>query len=377
MKICFLSSMHPPLDKRVFEKEALTLVEAGHEVVHVCPGTPGITQEKGVKLVQYRPPKGIRARIAQFPLLYRLALEENADAYHCNEVDSWIVGAFLSRGRKICVFDVHEHYPSTFAELRFPKFMRPVVAGTIRLLYRLLTPWTACFVLAKESLSGDFRHAPGKTLVVRNFTQSPVVADPQAIRRPAGLCELVHLGAIGRARGWRQMLEAVALLNDTRVRLKLVGKFIDDSEVAFWESARALGVRDQVDMKPWLPFSEAFQILQASTAGLIAFQPGIQNHVYASPHKFFDYMAAGIPVIAPAFAVEIAAITKKHKVGLLVDSADPADIARAINRIQTEPKLAMEWGRNGIRAVQQHFNWEREANNLQALYARWSQAHAA
>ena len=60
MKICFLSSMHPARDKRVFDKEAVSLRVSGYEVVHLCPGhmvEAGV--DRGVKVVVYEKPRGI------------------------------------------------------------------------------------------------------------------------------------------------------------------------------------------------------------------------------------------------------------------------------------------------------------------------------
>ena len=37
MRVCFLSSMHPPRDKRVLDKEAISLAQAGFEVIHLAP----------------------------------------------------------------------------------------------------------------------------------------------------------------------------------------------------------------------------------------------------------------------------------------------------------------------------------------------------
>ena len=117
MRVCFLSAKHSPLDKRVFDKEAASLAQHGFEVVHLAPQTGAAEWvQRQVRLVTYAPPRRTFDRLLQLPRLYRLAARVNADCYHCNEVDSWLVGVLLKlmRGKKV-VFDVHEHYPSMFA----------------------------------------------------------------------------------------------------------------------------------------------------------------------------------------------------------------------------------------------------------------------
>ena len=43
----------------------------------------------------------------------------------------------------------------------------------------------------------------------------------------------------------------------------------------------SLPAADRVKLTEWLPFDEAFKLLLRADVGLIAFQPGIQNHVFA------------------------------------------------------------------------------------------------
>lgn len=70
-KICFLSSMHPPKDKRVFDKEAVSLVQAGFAVSHLCPGKPDeLGMDCGVRIRTYARPAGIKNRLTQLLMLY-------------------------------------------------------------------------------------------------------------------------------------------------------------------------------------------------------------------------------------------------------------------------------------------------------------------
>src|SRR6266581_8025639 len=125
--ICFLSSEHPPFDKRVFDKEALSLSAAGYMVIHLCPGDGKSKAVDGVSIRTYVRGPGWRGRFFFLPRLYRLAADVNADCYHCNEVDSWFVGVMLRvRKGKRLVFDVHEHYPGMFAERYFPALLQPL-----------------------------------------------------------------------------------------------------------------------------------------------------------------------------------------------------------------------------------------------------------
>jgi glycosyltransferase involved in cell wall biosynthesis len=373
MNICFLSSMHPSQDKRVFQKEALSLRQAGFTVTHICPGKPAESGcHAGIHIRTYPQPIGIRGRLKQLLALYRLACQENADIYHCNEVDSWCVGVVLRWLRKKrCVFDVHEHYPSTFAQSRFPRWLQSLVAQSVRLLFRVLTPFTERIVLAKRSVAIDFPTAdPEKIVLVRNYTPIAALrcADQPTRTADDTTIRLVHLGLFGRQRGWPQILAAMTMMRHQHLHLEVIGEINDGSQADFENYIAAKGLEKRVHLYDWMPFEQAFSHLLQAHIGLIAFQPGIQNHVYAMPHKLFDYMAAGLAVAMPPFAVEVAPIVEKSACGIFIDPADPADIARKLDNLLDTPATLLSMGQRGQNAVKTTYNWENEAKRLVSMY---------
>lgn len=374
-RICFLSSMHPARDKRVFDKEAVSLASQGFDVTHLCPGKDeeaGI--EKGVRIITYPRRVGLLGRIAQLYRLYCDAAQVDADVYHCNEVDSWAVGALLKAFRgKGCVFDVHEDYPSTFAQSRFPSWMHPLVEMLVRGAFLALSPLTDKFVLAKQTVSTDFRVADSRKLLVRNFTpRSNLATTPERTDTDNdGWIRLVHLGLFSKIRGWPQLLDAMAMMRHRKVCLEVIGEINDGTGDEFKARVRELKLADRVTVHDWMPFENAFRRLRAANVGLVVFQPGIQNHVYAMPHKMFDYMAAELAVICPNFAVEVAPIVEREECGLLIDPSDPSDIAEKLDLLAASPGMAREMGRRGRRSVAEKYNWEAEAEALIELYRTW------
>lgn len=379
MKICFLSSMHLPDDKRVHVKEACSLKQAGFDVVHICPGESdadpsAVLYLDGVAIRQYPSQKGLIGRLRQLRLLYRLARDEKADAYHCNEVDSWLVGVILKiRHKKICVFDVHEHYPSTFAQSRFPKYAQPAVAAGVRAAFRLLLPFTDRLVLAKRTVADDFPCKSEKKILVRNFslTSSLQIAESRVPRMTDERMTIVHLGVFGINRGWPQVLDALALV-DARIRLKVVGTINDGTASKFHDRVQELNLQDRVECYDWMPFDDAFSVLVRGHVGIIAFQPNIANNVFAMPHKLFDYMAAGMSVLLPKQAIEVVPVVEETNCGLLIDPSDPKDIALAISHLYRNPISSEEMGQRGQAAVRYSYNWEVEARRLIDMYVSLS-----
>ena len=87
----------------------------------------------------------------------------------------------------------------------------------------------------------------------------------------------------------------------------------------------------------------------------------------AQPTKVYEYMAAGLPVIASDFP-RWRAIVEDSGCGLCVDPGDAGALARAIAWILDHPQEANAMGANGRRAVETRYSWESEARTLAGLY---------
>ncbi|MFC3125218.1 glycosyltransferase [Pseudoroseomonas globiformis] len=364
--VCMLSAAHPPADVRVVAKEGAALAEAGWRVMHLCPQgtTPAPTAHAGVSICTYRRGGGWRGRVANIPVLARRAAESGAAVLHASEPDAWLAAILAARrtGARV-VLDVHEHYPSRL-DNRLPAPLRPLGRTLIRAACRAMSRHADAVVVAKDGLDGDFAD-PLRITPVRNYA-TPAKVSPR--RHAPGPLTLVHLGALGRTRGSVEMLEALALC-PPGTRLDLVGRFTDGSEDAFRAHAAVLGLSRAVTRPGWMPHEAALARAATADIGLVLFQPGIENHRLALPHKLFDCMLAGLPVIAPAFAEEVAAVIREAGCGILVDTADPAAVASAVCRL-ADPVLRAELGAAGRAAALGRFGWAAEAARLVALYRR-------
>ena len=377
MKVCFLSSAHTLTDKRVFAKEAVSLAAAGFDVCHIAPDTTAAEErlERGVRLIAYARQPGLLGRLRHLCTLLRLGARANADCYHCNEIDSWLVGLLLKLSRRAkVVFDVHEHYPTIAGDRFSLSLLRRAAPHIVRWSYRLLCPLTDRVVLAKDTLRPDFVTSRQRLVSVRNFALT------RANLERSGDCEarstsnvdepiiVIHTGLISKLRGWRQLLEAISIAQHTETHLSVVGTFIDDSEGEFWARVEELHLTQRVTVERWMAPEDAFSRIVKSHIGAVVFQPGVQNHVFALPHKAFDYMVAGIPVVAPDFAVELAPIIEDADCGILVDTADPESISAALDRLAGNDDERHRLGANGRHAVFTKYNWENEATRLISMY---------
>lgn len=372
--ICFLSAMHPANDKRVFAKEAVTLCSAGYDVVHICQDASFDRVESGVRIIPIQCQQGLYGRLRVLKQLYRVGKDVNADCYHCNELDSWVVGVLLKLTcRSRVIFDVHEHYLSSFFTRRFGTFGTFIFFIPFYISTAILTLLSDKIVLAKQSVTRDYPQKK-KHVLVQNFV--PVRAESNGaclaeqtltVEQPV-IRQIIHVGYISRWRGWPQLLEAIAILQDPSVGVHFIGKFNDGSVEDCLKEAERLGVHNQIKITPWLEYDAMMAELRSATVGVVLFQPGLENHVFALPHKLFDYMYAALPVIVPEFAIEVAGIIHESQCGLTVQSEDPVDVAMALKRILESPDLAAQMGNSGRDAVIKKYNWETQGEVLITMY---------
>jgi glycosyltransferase involved in cell wall biosynthesis len=94
------------------------------------------------------------------------------------------------------------------------------------------------------------------------------------------------------------------------------------------------------------------------------------------PLKLFEYMSAGLPVIASDFPYW-RELLDPIGCAIFVDSLDPKQIAAAIDDLLADEKRAQEMGQRGAVAVRERLNWRHEETKLLALYQRLSPTAAA
>ena len=364
MKVVHLTTVHPPFDTRIFHKESKTLAQAGYKVVLIAQYERNEVVD-GVKIVALPKPRDRFARI--FGLAwraFRLALRQRADVYHFHDPELLPIGVLLklfTRGKVI--YDVHEDVPQQILTKHWiPRLLRHPLAVVFNAVEKLLTQAMDAVVVATEGIAEKFTRL--KPIVVHNYPDLGMLPNPSTRRGEGKEKVLVYVGGISKIRGAVEMIQALEHLNPAwDVRLELIGKF-DPPELE-GELQALLGYR-RVRFLGWLPWELAWERAQAAFAGLVLFHPA-PNHTNSFPNKLFEYMAAGLPVVASNFPLW-KEIVEGNQCGITVDPLDPKEIAQAIEYLLTHPEEARQMGENGRRAVEEKYNWEKETEKLLALY---------
>jgi glycosyltransferase involved in cell wall biosynthesis len=362
VKVCHLSSGHSRNSGRIFNKQCCSLAKAGYDVSYVVADGQGFEEKSGVKVHDIGHYRGKYNRFVKARKhVFNKAKEIDADIYHLHDLELMPLVTKLRRLNKIVVFDSHEDLPQMILSRDYlTPFLRKIISLIISMVERKYLKKATCIVGATPFISERLRKHYGRVVTINNYPVMSQCATHCDYQKEA--TEVVYIGAISKIRGIKQVIHAFDS-PDVCARLNLVGRFSDKSleeEVSSyegWQKVNNIGFVDR---------SEVNKVLTRSRVGLVTFLPS-PNHTDAQPNKMFEYMAAGIPVIASHFPLW-KLIIEEAGCGLLVDPQNPQEIAKAITWIMNHPDQAAQMGRRGQQAVLKKYNWAVEEKALMAMY---------
>lgn len=365
-KVVHLTSVHPPDDNRIRHKECATLATAGWEVVLIACARRSETGADGVRLRALPPPPGRVSRMTVTAWrMYRAALDESADLYvfHDPELMPWAL-MLKAHGKRV-VYDIHEDVPGTVAYKTYlPRPIRPAIADGLQFVQRACARWFDALVVATPHLGALVRDIGPPVVIVQNFPRLEELPDaggqlPYAERREA----LAYVGVVSRGRGVREMIEAVADLEDfPGAVLHIAGRWMPGA------------LRDQMSRhRGWpkvvnhgqIERRGVVELLSECRVGLVTIWPE-QNYLMSYPTKMFEYMAMGLPVVASDFPLW-RRIVEESGAGILVDPTRPESIRDAISWLLTHASEAEAMGERGRMAVRSRFYWGPEGEKLVQL----------
>lgn len=362
MKVAHLTSVHQRYDTRILLKECRSLAINGHAVTLVVADGQGDSVEKNVNIIDVGKSSGRWQRILRAPRkVYAKALALDADIYHLHDPELLPIGTKLKKQGKKVVFDAHEDFPKQLLS-------KPYLATWLKKPLALLAGWyekRACrkfdaIVTATPFIRDKFLQFHPFVIDINNY---PVLGELTTVeRKPKQREKICFVGGYSKIRGIKQVIDALEQCGGI-VRIDLVGNCSDQSYRKELETSSGW---KYVNEFGFLERTGVAMVMEESLAGLVTFLP-VANHINAQPNKMFEYMSAGIPVIASDFPLW-KEIIEGNSCGLCVDPLDPKSIAKAISYLHQNPDIAIQMGLNGQTAVAEKYNWQQEETKLLDLY---------
>ncbi|HMS56468.1 MAG TPA: glycosyltransferase [Fimbriimonadaceae bacterium] len=359
MRICHLSTVHHALDVRIFEKECRSLAAAGYEVFLVANHTRDEFRD-GVHIVALQRPKGRLKRIFVQPLVaMRKALATGASVIHFHDPELIPAGMIFRLLGKRVIYDAHENLPQDILHSKdyLPKLIRVPLSFLAKLTE---TVSSRCFTNV-ITVSDAFvcRFPNHKTSVVRNY---PIIARPLMPTAELGNKHVVFTGGLSRSRCAREMVQAMEHLPEYTLTVAgpcRSGVLKAELEaLPGWQRVNYVGMLDRDGVN---------QLMARASAGLLLNYPR-EDYVEISSNKLYEYMIAGLPVVASMVKSWEASINAVQN-GVIVDGTNPEFIATGIREVTENQDRAKEMAARGREAALTTYSWDSEEKTLLAVYS--------
>ena len=297
--------------------------------------------------------------------LFILLVFSKVDIYHANDLDTLLANylAAIIR-RKPIVYDSHEYFTGV-PEIQNKKLVKKVWQTIEQFIFpklkHIITVNQSIAKLYKKEYNKDLRiirNVPNKveTLKLKSKSELNIAEDKDII--------ITQGAGININRGIEELVEAMQYLNN--VCLIIIG----DGDVIPQLKKRVLELKleNSIIFKGRMPYHEMMQYTQHAKLGITIDKDTNTNYKYSLPNKLFDFIHAGIPILASKI-IEVEKIIKKYQIGLFINNHEPTHIANQIKYAIDNKELMSEWKSNTTLATKE-LNWEIEENTLKDLYKK-------
>jgi glycosyltransferase involved in cell wall biosynthesis len=368
MRIAMLLHKSVEHDSRV-RREARALAEAGHDVTVLhLPRVPGELDGEldGFEVRSVTPPAWVR-RLLPFGLYRAVFLwwfmaevrRLRPDVVHAHDTAMLApaVAGAIPIGAAL-VYDSHEYAAGVpYRERSWALF--------VTTLERLLIRRCAAVITVSDGIADRLRERYAlreRPIVVRNTVDlggGTAVKTVPDLRARLGIhgTLILHQGSLARDRGGRVLVESLVSLPGCD--LVLLGPGDELAVGDLLATAKAHGVDRRVHILPPVPVRALLAHTAQADVGVSLLEDTCENHRLALPNKVFEYLAAGVPVVAsdlPALRRTSADVSGFE----LATPSDPSSVAAAIRRAATKA-VATDW-------PVERFEWKVDAKRLLDLY---------
>jgi glycosyltransferase involved in cell wall biosynthesis len=304
-RIVLASVLKPVDDTRMFEKMGGSL--AGIYEVHIVgyPGSAGLPKHGNVFVYPLRPFRRISLGrlLAPWRILTRVVALQPAVFVFCTH--ELIFVALLARLLTSCrlVYDVREnYYRNILYTAAFPRVLRPLVAGYVRVWEHVGAGFIHNFLLAEKGYALELSFGHGRRTIIENKLRRPPAVAPAPRLTPAR--NFLFTGTLSEITGLFTALDLLEQLHrhDPAVRGTIIGYC---ALVAERQSLQArLATMPYVTLHGGdrlVPHPAIEQEILRADVGIVAYPPNPATE-HSFPTKLYEYLGYRLPILLIDYA---------------------------------------------------------------------------
>jgi len=365
-KIAVVSVINDLVTDNRVKKSCLTLSELGYSVVLIGRELPNSLPVKDLPFTTIR----MRLLFLKGPMFYfffnlRLffkLLFKKADLLYANDLDTLLPNYLVSKMRSLpLIYDSHELFCEV-PELISSPFKRKIWLK----IERSIVPKLKHCITVNESIAKIFEEKyKVKFKAVRNISDAVEDFKPKS-RKELGLPPdkkiiLLQGAGINIDRGAEELVDAMKFVNGAQLLI------IGGGDV--WRLLQAKVKDQKLEEKVLLigkiPKSELMHYTFNADLGISIDKNTNQNYYNSLPNKIFDYLQAGVPILASRLP-EIEKIINEYKVGDFINDYQPESISKKINEMLAADEVLKQYKQNAKEASKE-LTWAKEKQILIAL----------
>ena len=294
--------------------------------------------------------------------LFLFLLFSKVDIYHANDLDTLLANYLASKiRRKPLIYDSHEYFTGV------PEIQnRKIVKKIWTMIEGWIFPRLRHIFTVNDSIASLYNEKYGKSVkTLRNIPRKSntiYFKSKKQLNIPEDKSIIITQGAgINIDRGIEEALEAIQYLKN--VCFLIIG----DGDVLpkLKKKVQELKLENSVIFRDKMPYEEMMQHTHHAELGLTLDKSTNINYKLSLPNKLFDYIHAGIPILASK-VVEVEKVVKKYNIGLIIKNHEPKHIAEQI-KLALKSNLKTEFESN-IKKAARELNWEHEEQTLIEVY---------
>ncbi|MBK8585221.1 MAG: glycosyltransferase [Bacteroidetes bacterium] len=296
--------------------------------------------------------------------LFFFLLFSKADIFVTNDLDTLLPNFIISRLKKSVLFyDSHEYFTEV------PELVaRPHIRNFWLSIEKFVFPKLKNVFTVNESIASIYTEKYKVPVsVVRNLPFRSVSKFSSVTRDGLGLpidkkIFLFQGAGINIDRGAEEAIEAIAKTENAALLFIGGGDVLSQLK----EKVKAMKIAEKVFFLPKQPMEILYQYTSLADFGLTLDKDTNLNYRFSLPNKLFDYIQAGLPVLASDLP-EVRKIIDQYKIGKIAPSTSVTDIAATMKQMISDDHQFVLWKEN-LKIAASELCWENEEKKLLQIF---------